>query len=71
MLCFADPLLETLEFRSVSSAKFFQRQIAHYAYHTGQIVQQARNLKGEDWKSLSIARGESDAWNAKMGFTPQ
>ena len=48
-----------------------QRQIAHYAYHTGQIVQQARNLKGHDWQSLSIARGESDAWNAKMGFTPQ
>jgi Protein of unknown function (DUF1572) len=32
------------------------RQIAHYAYHVGQIVQLARHLAGPQWKSLSIPR---------------
>jgi uncharacterized damage-inducible protein DinB len=36
-----------------------QRQLAHYAYHTGQIVYLAKQIKGKDFKTLSIARGES------------
>lgn len=32
------------------------QQLAHYAYHVGQIVQLARHLAGPAWKSLSIAR---------------
>ncbi len=32
------------------------RQLAHYAYHVGQIVQLARHLAGPQWKSLSIPR---------------
>jgi uncharacterized damage-inducible protein DinB len=44
------------------------RQIAHYAYHTGQIVYLARMLNNGRWQSLSIPRGESAAFNrAKMG----
>jgi len=35
------------------------RQMTHYAYHTGQIVFLARHFAGSRWKSLSIARGES------------
>ncbi len=35
------------------------RQMTHYAYHTGQIVFLARHFAGPQWKSLSIARGES------------
>lgn len=31
-------------------------QVAHYAYHVGQIVQLARHLAGPAWKSLSIPR---------------
>ena len=31
-------------------------QLAHYAYHVGQIVQLARHLAGPAWKSLSIPR---------------
>jgi len=42
------------------------RQLAHYAYHIGQIVFVARWHAGDDWKTLSIARGESDAFNEKM-----
>jgi len=35
------------------------RQMTHYAYHTGQIVFLARHFAGARWRSLSIARGES------------
>lgn len=31
-------------------------QLAHYAYHVGQIVQLARHLAGPAWKSLSVPR---------------
>ncbi len=36
------------------------RQMAHYAYHTGQIVFLAKHLRYKDWKTLSIARGQSE-----------
>lgn len=39
------------------------RQLAHYAYHCGQIVFLAKQLRHEDWKSLSIPRGESGRFN--------
>ena len=41
------------------------RQLAHYSYHVGQIVYLGKIIKGEDWKSLSIPKGESKAYNAK------
>jgi len=37
------------------------RQVAHYAYHVGQIVFLAKHLRGAGWKSLSIPRGMSNA----------
>lgn len=40
------------------------RQLAHYAYHVGQIVFIGKMLKGKDWKSLSIPKGDSKAYNA-------
>jgi hypothetical protein len=36
------------------------RQIAHYAYHTGQIVFLAKHIRSGNWKTLSIARGRSE-----------
>jgi hypothetical protein len=36
------------------------RQIAHYAYHCGQIVFLAKHLRSREWKSLSIPRGKSE-----------
>lgn len=30
------------------------RQSVHYAYHTGQIVQSAKSMRGKDWRSLSV-----------------
>jgi len=42
------------------------RQVAHYAYHIGQIVFLAKHWKGADWKTLSIPKGQSEQVNAKM-----
>jgi hypothetical protein len=36
------------------------RQIAHYAQHTGQIVFMAKHIRGGKWKTLSIPRGKSE-----------
>lgn len=41
------------------------RQLAHYAYHVGQIVYIGRMIKGKEWKSLSIPKGKSAEFNAK------
>ena len=48
------------------------RQLAHYAYHIGQIVYIGRMAAGDDWKSLSIPKGQSGRYNAKkMGNSVQ
>jgi hypothetical protein len=43
-----------------------QRQIAHYAYHVGQVVFVAKHCSGERWKSLSIPRGKSAEVTARV-----
>jgi hypothetical protein len=35
------------------------RQVAHYAYHTGQIVFLAKHFRSNEWKTLSVPRGKS------------
>lgn len=47
------------------------RSLAHTAYHAGQIVQVSRVLAsraGVDWKTLTVARGTSAAFNSKLGY---
>lgn len=39
------------------------RQFAHYPYHIGQIVYIGKMLKNHDWKTLSIAKKESEKFN--------
>ena len=39
------------------------RQLGHYSYHCGQIVFLAKHLGSEHWKSLSIPRNASSAFN--------
>ena len=41
------------------------RQMMHYAYHTGQIVFLGKLIKGKDWQSLSIPKGQSKDYNLK------
>ena len=42
------------------------RQLAHYPHHIGQILYIGKMLKGKEWKTLSIARGASQVFNAQM-----
>jgi hypothetical protein len=42
------------------------RQMAHYAYHAGQIVLLAKHFRGSDWRSLSIPRGGSTRYEAQV-----
>jgi hypothetical protein len=42
------------------------RQFAHYPYHVGQIVYIGKLILDENWKSLSIPKGNSEAYNEKM-----
>jgi len=40
------------------------RQLAHYAYHIGQLVYIGRSCV-DNWNSLSIAKGTSESYNKK------
>lgn len=40
------------------------RQVAHYAYHAGQIVFLAKHFRSSEWKTLSVPRGKSEEFNA-------
>lgn len=42
------------------------RSLAHTSYHVGQIVFLAKALRGEGWTSLTIPRGQSDAFNQRL-----
>jgi hypothetical protein len=42
------------------------RQLAHYPYHVGQIVYIGRMIRNEQWKNLSIPKGNSQAFNEQM-----
>jgi hypothetical protein len=39
------------------------RSLAHTSYHVGQIVYLSKSFAGAGWRSLSIPRGESSAYN--------
>jgi uncharacterized damage-inducible protein DinB len=43
----------TVEGKPMTALEAVQRQLAHYAYHGGQIVFLAKHLAGSAWKSLS------------------
>ncbi|MSV28323.1 MAG: DUF1572 domain-containing protein [Bryobacterales bacterium] len=42
------------------------RQMAHYAYHVGQIVMLSKHYAHERWQSLSIPRNRSTEFNRKV-----
>jgi hypothetical protein len=42
------------------------RQVAHYSYHCGQIVLLAKHFAHDRWKSLSVPRGQSANFNARV-----
>jgi len=42
------------------------RQLAHYAYHVGQIVYLARHFRSGEWQSLSVPKNQSAEFNARL-----
>ena len=46
-------------------------QLSHYPYHIGQIVLIGTQLKGENWHSLSIPKGQSNSYNADKFSQPK
>lgn len=52
--------------QSLSLVQAINRQMAHAAYHAGQIVFLAKHFKSDGWESLSIPRGQSEQFNAAM-----
>lgn len=68
-----EPLSESDLGRSVtirgephSVTQAINRQIAHYAYHVGQLVFWAKHLQHTQWRSLSVPRGKSAEFNRKV-----
>ena len=47
----------------LSVAEALARSSCHVAYHVGQLVLLARHAVGADWRSLSIPKGGSQAYN--------
>jgi hypothetical protein len=68
-----DGLMATVTIRNEPHTvlQAINRQLAHYAYHVGQIVFLAKHFRSKDWKSLSVPRGKSEEFNAKMGAKPK
>ena len=56
----------TIRGEAHSVMQAINRQIAHYALHIGQIVFLAKHLQASNWRSLSVPRGQSGAFNEKM-----
>jgi hypothetical protein len=56
----------TIRGEAHSVMQAINRQIAHYAYHCGQIVLLAKHFKGREWKSLSVPRNRSAEFNQKV-----
>jgi hypothetical protein len=68
-----DDVMRTVTIRGEphSVLQAINRQIAHYAYHTGQIVFLAKHFRSSKWRTLSIARGQSEEFNAKSPKTSE
>jgi hypothetical protein len=54
---------------SLSALAAMHRSLAHIAQHVGQVVLLAKHFRSTDWKTLSIARGESENWHATSPTT--
>ena len=60
-------LTVTIRGEAHSVMQAINRQIAHYAYHCGQIVMLAKHYPREQWKPLTIPRGRSEEFNKRVG----
>jgi hypothetical protein len=56
----------TIRGEAHSVMQAINRQVAHYAYHCGQIVFLAKHLQSANWKSLSVPRRKSEEFNRRV-----
>ncbi len=56
----------TIRGESHPALRAINLQLAHYAYHIGQLVLLAKHFAGSRWQSLSIPRGESEEFTARL-----
>ena len=56
----------TIRGENHSVTQAINRQLAHYAYHIGQIVLLAKHFRSEQWKSLSVPKNKSAEFNQKV-----
>lgn len=56
----------TIRAQPHSVLQALSRSTAHLAYHTGQIVFLAKHWKSAEWKTLSVAKGQSEQFTAEM-----
>ena len=56
----------TIRGQAMTVLEALLRNVTHVAMHIGQIILLARISAGEDWKTLSIPRGQSRQFNEQM-----
>jgi hypothetical protein len=56
----------TARHEPMSVVSAVNRQFGHAALHIGQIVLLAKHTRSDAWQTLSIPRGQSEAFNEKM-----
>ena len=56
----------TIRGEAHSVMQAINRQVAHYAYHCGQIVLLAKHFKSDQWQTLSIPRRKSAEFNRRV-----
>ncbi|GAB2451410.1 hypothetical protein GCM10011375_36870 [Hymenobacter qilianensis] len=63
-----DDLLSTVTIRGEAHTALaaLERQVAHYSYHVGQLVQLGKLLRGADWQNLSVPRGQSENFTQQV-----
>ena len=66
-----DDLLKTITIRHqpLTVVDAINRQLAHYSYHVGQMVFLGKWIKDATWKTLSIAKGNSELFNQQTEQT--
>ena len=63
-----DDLMRTVRIRGQDHTvvQAINRQLAHYAYHVGQIVYLAKHFRSSEWQTLSVPKNKSAEFNARM-----
>jgi len=64
----AEDLMRTIRVRGQDHTvvQAINRQLAHYAYHVGQIVFLAKHFKSSEWQSLSVPKNRSAEFNGQF-----